>query len=89
MDALTYAASLLQGGLSNLAVYLAAHVLLCLLPAFFMAGALTTLVPKEIITRYLGRRARKYISYPAAAVGILLSPKDYMEWLQGEACHEE
>ena len=38
---------LIQGGLGNLAAYLAAHVLLCLVPAFFIAGALTALVPKE------------------------------------------
>ena len=39
---------LLVGGASNLASYLAAHVLLCLLPAFFIAGAMTALIPKEI-----------------------------------------
>ena len=61
--------SLLQSGLGNLAAYLAAHVLLCLVPAFFVAGALTALVPKESITRYLGRSAPKYVSYPAAALG--------------------
>ena len=61
--------SLLQGGLGNLGAYLAAHVLLCLLPAFFVAGALTALVPKESITRYLGRDAPKFVSYPAAALG--------------------
>ena len=60
---------LVRSGLGNLASYLAAHVLLCLLPAFFIAGALTALVPKEAITRYLGRRAPKQISYPAAALG--------------------
>ena len=69
MDTLSYVGSLLQGGLGNLAAYLAAHVLLCLLPAFFIAGALTALVPKETITRYLGRDASKYVSYPAAALG--------------------
>jgi len=69
MDTLSYMGSLLQGGLGNLAAYLAAHVLLCLLPAFFIAGALTALVPREAITRYLGRNAPKYISYPAAALG--------------------
>jgi len=31
--------AMLAGGLRNLAAYLAAHVLLCLLPAFFIAGA--------------------------------------------------
>jgi hypothetical protein len=57
---------LLQTGLGNLAAYLAAHVLLCLLPAFFIAGALAALVPKEAITRYLGRSASRWVSYPAA-----------------------
>jgi uncharacterized membrane protein YraQ (UPF0718 family) len=38
--------ALLQSGLGNLAAYLAAHVLLCLLPAFFIAGAMTALIPK-------------------------------------------
>jgi uncharacterized membrane protein YraQ (UPF0718 family) len=52
-----------------LAAYLAAHVLLCLLPAFFIAGALAALIPKEAITHYLGRSAPKLISYPASALG--------------------
>ncbi len=64
--------NLLFSGLSNLAAYLAAHVLLCLLPAFFIAGAMTAFIPKEIITRYLGRNTPKYISYPAAAAGGFL-----------------
>jgi len=61
--------NLLQSGIGGLAAYLAAHVLLCLLPAFFIAGALSALLPKEAITRYLGRDASKWISYPAAALG--------------------
>ncbi|NIV29247.1 MAG: permease [Anaerolineae bacterium] len=60
---------LLQTGLGSLAAYLAAHVLLCLLPAFFIAGALAALIPKEAITKYLGRDAPKWISYPASALG--------------------
>jgi uncharacterized membrane protein YraQ (UPF0718 family) len=60
---------LLQTGLGSLAAYLAAHVLLCLLPAFLIAGALSALIPKEAITRYLGRDAPKWISYPASALG--------------------
>src|SRR5512143_4130534 len=59
---------LFQGGLGNLAAYLAAHVLLCLVPAFYIAGAMTALIPKETITRFLGRNAPKIISYPAAAL---------------------
>ena len=66
--------NLLYGGLGNLAAYLAAHVLLCLLPAFFIAGAMTALIPKEMVTRYLGRNTPKFISYPAAAAaGFLLA----------------
>ena len=50
------------------AAYLAAHVLLCLVPAFYIAGAMTALIPKESIGRFLGRNTPKYISYPAAAL---------------------
>jgi uncharacterized membrane protein YraQ (UPF0718 family) len=66
--------SLLSSGLGNLASYLAAHVLLCLLPAFYIAGAMTALIPRETVTRYLGRNTPKYISYPASALaGFLLA----------------
>ena len=70
----TTISNLLSGGLGNLAAYLAAHVLLCLLPAFYIAGAMTALIPKETVTRYLGRNTPKLISYPAAAAaGFLLA----------------
>ena len=69
MTILEYVARLLQTGLGSLAAYLAAHVLLCLLPAFFIAGALAALIPKEAITRFLGRDAPRWISYPASALG--------------------
>ncbi len=68
MDILSFSLHLFFSGLGNLASYLAAHVLLCLLPAFYIAGAMTALIPKEIITRFLGRNRPKYISYPAAAL---------------------
>jgi uncharacterized membrane protein YraQ (UPF0718 family) len=69
VDIVEYIGMLLQTGLGSLAAYLAAHVLLCLLPAFLIAGALSALIPKEAITRYLGRDAPKWISYPASALG--------------------
>ena len=59
---------LLNGGAGSLASYLAAHVLLCLLPAFFIAGAMAALIPKASITRWLGRSTPAYVSYPAAAL---------------------
>lgn len=66
--------NLFFSGLGNLAAYLAAHVLLCLLPAFYIAGAMTALIPKEAITRFLGRNTPKFISYPASAIaGFLLA----------------
>jgi len=64
----------LQGGLGSLASYLAAHVLLCLVPAFFIAGALSALVPQQSIIRFLGPDAPKWMSYSAAAgAGSLLA----------------
>jgi hypothetical protein len=68
MNILGFVVKLLQGGLGNLAAYLAAHVLLCLVPAFYIAGAMTALIPKESVTRFLGRNTPKFISYPAAAL---------------------
>ena len=64
----------LQGGFDSLASYLAAHVLLCLVPAFFIAGALSALVPQQSIIRFLGPDAPKWKSYSAAAgAGSLLA----------------
>jgi uncharacterized membrane protein YraQ (UPF0718 family) len=60
---------LLEAGWISLLDYLAAHVILCLLPAFFIAGALSALIPKEAVTRYLGPKTSKWVSYPAAALG--------------------
>ena len=74
MDILGFVLRLFNSGLGNLAAYLAAHVLLCLLPAFYIAGAMTAMIPKETVTRFLGRNTPKFISYPAAAAaGFLLA----------------
>lgn len=61
--------TLIWSGWTSLLDYLAAHVLLCLVPAFLIAGYMAAMIPKEAITRYLGPRAKKWVSYPAAAVG--------------------
>jgi hypothetical protein len=68
MEIISFLARLLQGGLGNLAAYLAAHVVLCLVPAFYIAGTMTAPIPKDSVTRLLGRNAPKYISYSAAAL---------------------
>jgi uncharacterized membrane protein YraQ (UPF0718 family) len=59
-------------GWASLLDYLAAHVLLCLVPAFIIAGYMSAMIPKEAIIRFLGPRASKWISYPAAATGGFL-----------------
>jgi len=66
---LEYISTLLWSGWTSLLDYLAAHVLLCLVPAFIIAGYISAMIPKEVITRYLGPKAPRYISYPAAAAG--------------------
>ncbi|MGD8634279.1 MAG: permease [Anaerolineales bacterium] len=68
-DITTVIVSMLWSGWTSLLDYLAAHVLLCLLPAFVIAGYMSAMIPKETITQFLGPRAKKWISYPAAAVG--------------------
>lgn len=66
---LPYLSNLLLAGWTSLLDYLAAHVLLCLVPAFIIAGFMSSMIPKETITRYLGPKAAKWIAYPASALG--------------------
>ncbi len=66
---LNYLEVLLWSGWISLLDYLAAHVLLCLVPAFIIAGFMSAMIPKEAITRFLGPKASKWISYPASALG--------------------
>jgi len=64
---------LLEGGVATLKDYLLVH-LPFVVPAFFLAGALYALFPKEKILRYLGPRSPKYISYPmSVAAGLCLA----------------
>ncbi len=66
---LNYLSHLLWSGWTSLLDYLAAHVLLCLVPAFIIAGFMSSMIPKEAITRFLGPKASKWISYPVSAIG--------------------
>lgn len=61
---------LLQGGLATIQDYLLVH-LPFVIPAFFLAGALYALFPKEKILRYLGPNSPKHFAYPMAVVGGL------------------
>jgi len=65
---------ILFAGIKALGEYLSAHVLFCLVPAFFIAGAMSALLPKEKITKYLGSKVPKYKAYPLSVVaGLLLA----------------
>jgi len=60
-------------GFYMLQEYARQHVLLCLVPAFFIAGTITVMLKKEAILKLLGPNAKRIISYPIAAIsgGIL------------------
>jgi uncharacterized membrane protein YraQ (UPF0718 family) len=48
--------------------YAREHVLLCLVPAFFIAGAISVFVGKASVMKYLGARANKALAYGVASV---------------------
>jgi uncharacterized protein len=54
--------------------YAREHVLLCLIPALFIAGAIGVFVSQGAVMRYLGPSASKLVAYPvAAASGTILA----------------
>jgi len=71
MDIIT---SLLQGGVNGLTEYLSAHVLTCLVPAFFIAGAISIFLSQNAVLRYFGPQAPKVLSYGVASIsGTILA----------------
>jgi hypothetical protein len=48
--------------------YAREHVLLCLVPAFFIAGAVSVFVSQQSVMKYLGGGAKKVVAYSVAAV---------------------
>jgi uncharacterized membrane protein YraQ (UPF0718 family) len=57
-----------------LADYAHEHVLLCLVPAFFIAGAITVFINQQAVIKYLGPKANKLLSYSVASVsGAILA----------------
>ncbi|MDK2823384.1 MAG: uncharacterized protein PWQ67_957 [Clostridia bacterium] len=48
--------------------YAREHVLFCLIPAFFIAGAIAIFVSQEAVLKYFGSKAKKWISYSVASV---------------------
>ncbi|MCP4704518.1 MAG: hypothetical protein GY865_07900 [candidate division Zixibacteria bacterium] len=48
--------------------YAREHVLLCLIPAFFIAGAIAVFISQGSVMKYLGAKANKILSYGVASV---------------------
>ncbi|MFA9454294.1 MAG: permease, partial [Candidatus Aminicenantaceae bacterium] len=54
--------------------YAREHVLLCLIPAFFIAGAIAVFISQEAVMKYLGAKANKFLAYGVASVsGTILA----------------
>lgn len=66
--------TMLQGGVKEIISYLSAHVITCLVPAFFIAGAMAVLVTKGAVIKYFGSQAKRWVAYGVASVsGMLLA----------------
>jgi uncharacterized membrane protein YraQ (UPF0718 family) len=63
----------LYPGLALLQEYARRHVLTCLVPAFFIAGAIAVFLSKDAVLKYLGPSARGIVSYTIASLsgGVL------------------
>ncbi|MCL6435060.1 MAG: permease [Leptolyngbyaceae cyanobacterium HOT.MB2.61] len=54
--------------------YAQEHVLLCLIPAFFIAGAIAVFISQDSVMKYLGADANKVLAYSVASVsGTILA----------------
>ncbi len=61
-------------GFAMLGDYAREHVLLCLIPAFFIAGAIAVFLNQRSVIRYLGPSAPRPVAYGVAAVsGAILA----------------
>ena len=66
---------MLTSGIDTLVEYLTAHVLLCLVPAFFLSGAFNAMIPTSTIFKYMGDgggNTKKGIAYVFAATSGLI-----------------
>jgi hypothetical protein len=54
--------------------YARQHVLLCLVPAFFIAGAIMVFLNQQAVMKYLGPKANKLVAYSVASIsGAILA----------------
>jgi hypothetical protein len=67
-------AGAVQEAFLMLGEYAREHVLLCLVPAMFIAGAITVFLNQRAVIRYLGPKAPKVVAYGVASVsGAILA----------------
>ena len=66
--------SAIQESLALLKWYAQEHVILCLVPAFFIAGSIAVFVSQAAVIKYFGAAAKKWLSYLVASVsGTILA----------------
>ena len=54
--------------------YARLHIILCLVPAFFIAGAISNFVSQSAVMKYFGAKANKFLAYSVASVsGTILA----------------
>ncbi|MCX6007061.1 MAG: permease [Chloroflexi bacterium] len=65
---------ILKSGWDTLLEYLSLHVLTCLIPALFIAGAISVFVSQAAVLKYFGPKANKFVAYGVGAVsGTILA----------------
>ncbi len=68
------AIEVLRGGLNGLIEYLSLHVITCLVPALFIAGAISAFASQAAIIKYFGPQAKKPVAYAVGSVsGAILA----------------
>ncbi len=48
--------------------YAREHVVLCLIPAFFIAGGISVFISQDAVMKYLGPNAKRWVSYSVASI---------------------
>ena len=61
-------ADIISAGLLALKGYIATHVLTCLVPAFFLAGAMVTFIRREAVLALLGEKSVSCVLFHWQAV---------------------
>ncbi len=71
---LELAGAVLRAGFDETLSYLTLHVITCLVPAFFIAGGISTVVSDRIVLKYMGPGAKRIHAYGLASIsGIALA----------------